>query len=230
MAQIEWIKISTTIFEDEKIKLLKNDTKNNFNSVIVVWFRLLCLAGKQNNKGFFYVAEDLPFNLEMFSTVLETPLKQLEYAFQELLKFKMLDKIDGVYFIKNWNKHQSLDKYEEKLKRDREYHKKKREEIKSRSNVGDTQNDVENAVGDSRCKNRREEKRIEKNRLDKIIKEEINDNTTESLTPYEETNCLTGEGLKERSLWCYLNCDLFDKCNLKKDTALTDYENNKEEA
>ena len=229
MAQIEWIKISTEIFEDPKIKLLKVKAKTNFNSVMIVWFRLLCLAGKQNNQGLFYLSENKPIDLDMFSVIFETPVKTLETAFNYFLEFGMLDKINGVYLIKNWNKHQSLDKYEEKKRKDRERIALKREQQKAElvaQDVADMSQpmsqSVADYVADSRSKIRREEKRQDKIKLDKTKEEESDTNIT--LTPYEQVNCITGQGLKERSIWCLKNCPMYKLCNQKKSKALIELE------
>ena len=47
MADVKWIKITTDIFDDEKILLI--ETLPDADAIIVIWFKLLCLAGKQNN-------------------------------------------------------------------------------------------------------------------------------------------------------------------------------------
>ena len=48
---VKWIKIVTNIFDDEKILLI--ESMPEADSIIVIWFKLLCMAGKQNNKGIF---------------------------------------------------------------------------------------------------------------------------------------------------------------------------------
>ena len=52
MAEVKWIKITTNIFDDEKIKLI--DTMPDRDALLVVWFKLLTLAGKTNDNGFLY--------------------------------------------------------------------------------------------------------------------------------------------------------------------------------
>ncbi|WP_202905980.1 phage replisome organizer N-terminal domain-containing protein, partial [Clostridium botulinum] len=49
IAEVKWIKIVTDIFDDEKILLIENMPEAD--SIIVIWFKLLCLAGKMNNSG-----------------------------------------------------------------------------------------------------------------------------------------------------------------------------------
>ena len=50
MADVKWIKITTDIFDDEKILLIEGLPSSD--EIIVIWFKLLILAGKQNNNGF----------------------------------------------------------------------------------------------------------------------------------------------------------------------------------
>lgn len=49
MSEIKWIKICTDIFDDEKILLI--ESKPEKDSIIVIWFKLLCFAGKQDRKS-----------------------------------------------------------------------------------------------------------------------------------------------------------------------------------
>ena len=49
MADVKWIKITTDIFDDEKILLI--ESLPDAYAIITVWFKLLCLAGKMNNSG-----------------------------------------------------------------------------------------------------------------------------------------------------------------------------------
>ena len=49
VAEVKWIKIVTDIFDDEKVLLI--ESLPDAYAIITVWFKLLCLAGKQNNKG-----------------------------------------------------------------------------------------------------------------------------------------------------------------------------------
>ena len=49
MAEVKWIKITTDVFDDEKILLI--ESMPSADSIITIWFKLLILAGKQNNNG-----------------------------------------------------------------------------------------------------------------------------------------------------------------------------------
>ena len=59
MADVKWIKIVTDIFDDEKMMLIEQLPEAD--TIIVVWFKLLCLAGKQNNRGVFLIRDAMPY-------------------------------------------------------------------------------------------------------------------------------------------------------------------------
>lgn len=46
MAEIKWIKLSVNMFDDEKIKLI--ETMPEADTIIVIWVKLLALAGRSN--------------------------------------------------------------------------------------------------------------------------------------------------------------------------------------
>jgi predicted phage replisome organizer len=125
MAEVKWIKITTDVFDDEKILLI--ESMPDANAIIVVWFKLLCLAGKQNNNGVFLMNDKIPYTEKMLSTIFRINEATVQMALNVFEQFGMIDIIDGVITIPNWNKHQTLDAYEKKKERDRIYQAERRE-------------------------------------------------------------------------------------------------------
>ena len=123
MADVKWIKITTDIFDDEKILLI--ESLPDAYSIIVVWFKLLCLAGKQNNSGVFMMGQ-IAYTDKMLATIFRMKETTVQLALQTFEQFGMVEIIDGVITIPNWNKHQSLDSYEKKKERDRLYQAERR--------------------------------------------------------------------------------------------------------
>ncbi|WP_242863302.1 phage replisome organizer N-terminal domain-containing protein, partial [Clostridium botulinum] len=72
MAEVKWIKIVTDIFDDEKILLIENMPEAD--SIVVIWFKLLCLAGKMNNSGVFMLNEKIAYTDEMLATIFRRQL------------------------------------------------------------------------------------------------------------------------------------------------------------
>lgn len=124
MAEVKWIKITTDVFDDEKILLI--ESLPEADSIIVIWFKLLCLAGKQNNSGVFMMGNSIPYTDKMLATIFRRKEATVKMALETFSQFGMVELIDGVITIPNWNKHQSLDSYEKKKERDRLYQAERR--------------------------------------------------------------------------------------------------------
>ncbi|NFA59497.1 phage replisome organizer N-terminal domain-containing protein [Clostridium sporogenes] len=126
--KVKWIKIVTDIFDDEKILLIENMPEAD--SVIVIWFKLLCLAGKMNNSGVFMLNEKIAYTDEMLATIFRRPLNTVRLAINTFQQFGMIEVMDNVITIPNWSKHQTLDQLEERKEYMREYMKGYREKQK----------------------------------------------------------------------------------------------------
>ena len=124
MADVKWIKIVTDIFDDEKILLI--ESMPDADAIIVIWFKLLCLAGKQNNGGVFMLNDRIPYTEEMFATIFRRKPNTVKMALHTFEEFGMIEIINSTVTIPNWNKHQTLDSYEKKKARDRIYMQQRR--------------------------------------------------------------------------------------------------------
>ena len=123
MADVKWIKITTDILDDEKVLLI--ESLPDAYAIITVWFKLLCLAGKQNNSGVFMMGR-VAYTDKMLATIFRMKESTVTMALQTFEQFGMVEIIDGVITIPNWNKHQTLDAYEKKKERDRLYQAERR--------------------------------------------------------------------------------------------------------
>ena len=135
MADIKWIKITTDIFDDEKILLIEN--MPDADAIIVIWFKLLCLAGKQNNSGVFMMNDKIAYTDSMLATIFRRKETTVKMALEIFEQFGMIEIVDGVITIPNWGKHQNLDKIEQKTEYMRNYmreYREKQKEIACKSN------------------------------------------------------------------------------------------------
>ena len=126
MADVKWIKITTDIFDDDKILLI--ESLPEADSIIVIWFKLLCLAGKQNNSGVFLLNDRIAFTDKMLATIFRRKESTVQLALKTFEEFGMIEIVDGVITIPNWGKHQSLDQLEKRKEYMRGYMKNYREE------------------------------------------------------------------------------------------------------
>lgn len=121
---VKWIKITTDLFDDEKIAMI--ESLPAADTIIVIWFKLLTFAGKQNNDGVFLMNDRIAYTDEMLATIFRRDISVVRIALSTFENFGMIEIIDGVVTIPNWNKHQSLDAYERKKERDRLYQQERR--------------------------------------------------------------------------------------------------------
>jgi predicted phage replisome organizer len=129
LADVKWIKITTDIFDDEKILLIEGLPSSD--EIIVIWFKLLILAGKQNNNGVFLMNERIPYTDEMLATIFRRDINIVRLALKTFEQFGMLELVDNVITIPNWNKHQQLDSYEKKKQQDRVRQQERRAQQKT---------------------------------------------------------------------------------------------------
>ena len=160
MADVKWIKLCTDVFDDEKIQLI--DGLPERDGILVIWFKLLCLAGKQNNGGVFMLNDKIAYTDEMLSTIFRRPLSTLRLALNTFESFGMIEIVNDTITIPNWNKHQSLDKLEQAKEKNRKRVAKHREKQKQLA-AGKACNDYSNVtVTESNATDKEKEKEKEK--------------------------------------------------------------------
>ena len=170
MGTVKWIKIVTDIFDDEKMLLI--ESLPGADSIIVIWFKLLCLAGKNNNSGVFLLNDMIPYTDEMLATIFRKEVNTVRFALKTFDDFGMIELIDNVITIPNWSKHQTLDAYEKRKERDRLYQREKRAKQKLLITSAEASTDNSSDVAPLE-KEREEEKDID---IDNISKDILSSN------------------------------------------------------
>ena len=98
-SDVKWIKITTDIFDDEKIRLI--EAMPDAYAIITVWFKLLCLAGKQNNSGVFMMNDRIAYTDEMLATIFRMNKLTVSLALRTFEDFGMIEMVDNVITIPN---------------------------------------------------------------------------------------------------------------------------------
>ena len=210
MADIKWIKIVTDIFDDEKILLI--ESMPEADSIIVIWFKLLCLAGRQNNSGVFLLNGCIPYTEEMFATIFRRKLNTVRLALNTFEQYGMIEIINDTVTIPNWSKHQTLDKIERNREYMKNYMREKREEqrqladcqsncktnskINSQSNVSAAEKNREEID-----KNKKEERKKTASGFDEVIaKYTSNEELRQALIEFIKMRKLIKKPLTDRAL------------------------------
>lgn len=172
MADVKWIKIVTDIFDDEKVLLI--ESLPGADSIIVIWFKLLCLAGKNNNSGVFMMNERIAYTDEMLSTIFRRDINTIRLALKTFKEFGMVELINDVITIPNWSKHQNLDQMEERKEYMKNYMQKRRSKQKELSEGKSKVNSKVNSKSNSKVNvNSLEEEGEEEREVDKDIEVDI---------------------------------------------------------
>ena len=107
-------------------KILMIESMPSADSIIVIWLKLLTFAGKQNNDGVFLMSNRIAYTDEMLACIFRRDVNLVRLALRTFEQFGMIEIIEKVITIPNWNKHQTLDAYEKKKERDRLYQQERR--------------------------------------------------------------------------------------------------------
>lgn len=110
MSDVKWIKMSTEVFDNRKIRQIEAMPEGD--SIIVIWFKLLCLAGCVNDKGYIYITQEVAYTEQTLAVQFNRPLTTVQLALKVLEEFGMIEVIDDILCISNWEKYQSIEKLE----------------------------------------------------------------------------------------------------------------------
>ena len=151
MSEIKWIKITTDIFDDEKICLI--DALPDHDAILVIWFKILALAGKHNRNGLLMMSDKVHYTDEMLATIFRRPLNTVRMALGVFEQFGMVEIIDGVITLPNWEKHQNIDGMEKIKEQTRNRVARHREKQKNLA-LGNVTVTDSNALEEDKEKNR----------------------------------------------------------------------------
>ena len=107
MAEIRWIKLRIDMFDDEKIKIIQSMPEGD--AILVIWIRIIALAGKCNAGGLVLVEDEFPYTDEMLSVIFGKPLATVRLALKTFEKFRMIESTEKGLYITNFDKHQNIE-------------------------------------------------------------------------------------------------------------------------
>ena len=158
MYGVQWFKVDRNIFNNRKIQLLLK--KRDGDLYFRVWIQLLSIAVECGNDGRLGIGEK-PITYGDCAKIMGKTSDKIRRIMEEFLELGMLKKEGETFLIKNWEKYQSIDKYEKYQIQNRERQKRFREKINSEKENSNVTITLDNA---------KEKNRIEKNT--KEIREE----------------------------------------------------------
>lgn len=169
MADVGWVRLSTGLFDNPKIKIL--EMNENGDAFVSLWLRLLCLAGRANDNGMVYVTEGVAYTPDILAAMTGKDVEVITEALELFRKLNMIAVNDDGYIeILGWQKHQNIEGLAKIRTQTKERVKRYREKKKNQSNA-DVLDDVTSCNvtcnDDVTLRNATEKKREEKNRKEK---------------------------------------------------------------
>lgn len=156
MYDIQWFKLEKNIFNNRKIQLILG--MKDGDTYFRVWIQLLALAVECGAGGKLIIGNN-PISIQNFAKIMGKSSKKIIKILDKFMELEMLKKEGETFLIKNWDKYQSIEKYENYQTQNRERQRKYREKLKNESEKSNVTVTSRNAI---------EEKREEK-----ITKEEM---------------------------------------------------------
>lgn len=152
MADIKWIKLSLEMFSDEKMLLIEDMPERD--TILIMWVKLLSLAGRSNASGYLLLNQNIPYNDEMLASIFKRPINSVRMALEVFKRFGMINIDDDTIRITNWIKHQNvegMEKIKEQTKNRVEKHRQNKKLLGAGSentpeieNISESENIPEN--------------------------------------------------------------------------------------
>ncbi len=143
MADVQWIKIKTDMFDNRKIKYLRKLPEGN--NIVLIWVMLLTAAGRCNASGMVFLTENIPYTPKMLADELEFEESTVILALEALERMDMIARDNGAFYIPGWEEHQNAEALE-KIKEQNNIRKKRQRErqklLQSHGNVTEMSRDA----------------------------------------------------------------------------------------
>lgn len=129
MADVKWVKLTTDMFDNRKIRHLRRLPEGN--NIVLIWVMLLTMAGRCNSGGMIFLTENIPYTPKMLADELGFEENTVVLALHSLEQLDMIVTDNGIFTIAGWEEYQNADKLAEIRAKDRERKRLKRAQAKA---------------------------------------------------------------------------------------------------
>lgn len=174
MPNVQWVKLSTEMFDNPKIKYIR--TLPEGNNMLLIWIMLISKAGICNASGYIFLTDKVPYTTKMLADEFKFDELIVKLALDTFSRLNMIELEEQNIYIIGWAEHQNtdgLDKIKEQSrKRSARYREKQK--ILQLENKENEENDVTRHVTSRDSHAIEEEKEEDK----EIEKDKKKDNTS----------------------------------------------------
>ena len=128
MAEVKWVKITTDMFDNRKIKHLRRLPEGN--NIVLIWVMLLTMAGRCNAGGMIFLTENIPYTPKMLADELDFEEGTVTLALKALEQLDMIVTDENFFSIKGWEEYQNIDGMEKIREQNRIRKQRQRENQK----------------------------------------------------------------------------------------------------
>lgn len=107
MAEIKWVKLTTDMFDNRKIKHLRRLPEGN--NIVLLWVMLLTMAGRCNAGGMIFLTENIPYTSKMLADELGFEENTVKLALTTLEQLNMIVTDHGFFSIAGWEEYQNIE-------------------------------------------------------------------------------------------------------------------------
>ena len=139
MAEVKWVKLTTDMFDNRKIKHLRKLPEGN--NIVLIWVMLLTMAGRCNSGGMIFLTENIPYTPKMLADELDFEENTVNLALRALEQLDMIVTDNGFFSIAGWEEYQNIEGMEKIREQNRLAQQRSRAKKKLLQGVNDTSYD-----------------------------------------------------------------------------------------
>ena len=128
MAEVKWVKLTTDMFDNRKVKYLRKLPDGN--NIVLIWVMLLTMAGRCNSGGMIFLTENVPYTPKMLADELNFEENTVILALQALENLDMIITDNGFFSIAGWEEYQNIEGMDKIREQNRLRKQKQREKQK----------------------------------------------------------------------------------------------------
>jgi predicted phage replisome organizer len=128
MAEVKWVKLTTDMFDNRKVKHLRRLPEGN--NIVLIWVMLLTMAGRCNSGGMIFLTENIPYTPKMLADELDFEENTVILALKALEQLDMIVTDNGFFTIAGWEEYQNIEGMDKIREQNRERQRLKRQRQK----------------------------------------------------------------------------------------------------
>lgn len=107
MPEVKWVKLTTDMFDNRKVKYLRKLPDGN--NIVLIWVMLLTMAGRCNAGGMIFLTENVPYTPKMLADELDFEENTVILALKALENLDMIITDNGFFTIAGWDEYQNIE-------------------------------------------------------------------------------------------------------------------------